>query len=100
MLGHDGPPETFWRENLLTGKPLDRCPVRTLQLANPQLSDELDTARRELWPLWERGLLLASGGIEDQSARYLDLMREFDHTQRLVDLKAKELSGESEGEAE
>lgn len=98
MLGHDGPPEAFWRDNLLTEKPLDRCPVRTLQLADPQLVGEIETHRREIWPLWERGLLLSAGGIEDQSARYLDMMREFDHAQVMVDLKAKQVTGEDEAE--
>jgi hypothetical protein len=98
MLGHDGPPETYWRDNLITGKPLERCPVRTLQLANPHLVSEIETHRTELWPLWEKGLLLSAGGIADQSARYMDLMREFDHTQTLVDALAREdaSAGESE----
>lgn len=98
MLGHDGPPEAFWRENLLTGKPLERCPVRTLLLADPHLVGEMETYRAELWPLWEKGLLLAAGGIEDQPARYLDYMRAFDHAQAMVDLKAREVSGEGAGE--
>jgi hypothetical protein len=92
MLGHDGPPESFWRKNLLTGKPLERCPVRTLQLATPHLVDEIEALRTEIWPLWEKGLLLSAGGIEDQSARYLDYMREFDLTQRMVEAKAKEIA--------
>lgn len=95
MLGHDGPPETFWKKNLLTEKPLDRCPVRTLQLADQRLVAEIETNRQEIWPLWKRGLLLSAGGVEDQSARYLDMMREFDRTQVRVNRKAKELdSGE------
>lgn len=100
MLGHDGPPTALYRDHLLTGKPLERCPLRTIQLANPHLSGEIETYRRELWPLWEKGHLLAAGGVEDQPARYLDMMREFDRTQLLVDLKAKAVSAESEEAAE
>lgn len=100
MLGHDGPPESFWRENLLTEKPLERCPVRTLQIADPRLAGEIETFRYEIWPLWQRGLLLSAGGIEDQSARYLDMMRVFDRTQERVEAKARDLAGESERDSE
>lgn len=92
MLGHDAPPTSFWKENLITRKPLERCPLRTLILAKASLVHELQVYRTELWPLWERGHLMSAGGVEDQSARYIDYMREFDLTQVIVDRKAKELS--------
>jgi hypothetical protein len=98
MLGHDGPPEAFWRENLLTGKPLDRCPVRTLQLADPALTREMDMMRLEVYPAWQQGHLLSAGGIEDQSARYLEFMRTFDTTKHLVQLKHNELRPEESSE--
>jgi hypothetical protein len=91
MLGHDGPPEAFWRENLITGKPLHRCPVRTQQLADPTLMREIDTMRLELYPAWQQGHLLTAGGIEDQPARYLEFMRLFDRQRVLVQEKHDEL---------
>jgi hypothetical protein len=98
MLGHDGPPEAFWRENLITGKPLERCPVRTQQLASPNLMREIDVMRVELYPGWQQGHLLAAGGLEDQPARYLEFMRLFDVMRTLVDKKYLELRPQSDGE--
>jgi hypothetical protein len=78
-LGHDGPPTNLWRENLLTGEPLSRCPVRTLQLAEEDLESaalvrELERVADVYFPAYEQGVLLEAGGVSDQPARYLDLI--------------------------
>lgn len=92
MLGHDGPPTTYWRENLVDGKPLERCPVRSLQLADESLVGEINRHVNEYFPFYEDGHLLVSGGIADQPARYLVYMGEIRHVWALVDAKYAELS--------
>lgn len=79
MLGHDGPPTQYWRENLITGAPLARCPVRTLQLAGSgdeaPLLDELNRYLDVYYPALDAGFLLETGGVGDQPARYWDLIQ-------------------------
>jgi hypothetical protein len=77
MLGHAGPPTSLYKEHLITGEPLERCPVRTIQLAEqerPALGAELERYIRTYYPAYEDGHLLVSGGIGDQPARYLALI--------------------------
>jgi hypothetical protein len=77
MLGHDGPPTNYYRENLLTAAPLAECPLRTVLRAgerNPALVRELARAMDEQYPMFDAGLLLNAGGTADQPARYLALM--------------------------
>jgi hypothetical protein len=77
MLGHDGPPTAFWRENLITGATLERCPVRTLLDArqeNPQLVAEVESYLTTLYPAYRDGHLLVAGGVADQPARYWDVI--------------------------
>jgi hypothetical protein len=78
-LGHDGPPTNLWRENLLTGETLPRCPVRTLLLADEDpgtsaLARELDRYADVYFPAYEQGYLLEAGGVSDQPARYWELI--------------------------
>lgn len=93
MLGHDGPPQSFWRENLLTGAPLAECPLRTMQRAqerNPQLAREID-AHLRYYGAYDRGVLLVAGGISDQPARYLELMDLIDRQKAQTEAKHLEL---------
>lgn len=95
MLGHDGPPAAFWRENLITDEPLARCPVRTLLLAretNPVLVRELDRYTETYYPAYKDGHLLVRGGVADQPARYLDIINLTRDLEHAVDAKAAELA--------
>lgn len=74
QLGHDGPATFPWTENYLTGKPIERCPIRQLQLAPPALRDEVLRWKDEYYPLYEKGRLLVRGEISDQPARWLSAM--------------------------
>jgi hypothetical protein len=101
MLGHDGPPQAFWTENLITGAPLERCPLRAIQLAretDPAIAHEVDRYAATYYPLYRDGHLLVEGGIADQPARYLELlgvMRDIDHE---MERKAAELLAPKTGE--
>jgi hypothetical protein len=78
MLGHDGPPTNVYTSNLLTGKRLDRCPLRTLQLAREAKSEhvrEVDRYVDTYYPAYEDKHVLVAGGIADQPARYVDLIQ-------------------------
>lgn len=78
MLGHDGPPTNYWRENVVTGETLARCPLRTLQLIeerDPALGREYARMVGEYFPHYQRGHLLEAGGLADQPARYVAWMR-------------------------
>lgn len=84
----------MWRENLIDGKPLERCPVRSLQLADPLLVSEMHRHVNEYYPHYEDGHLLIAGGIADQPARYLAYMNEIGRTRETVDQKYAEHRGE------
>lgn len=95
MLGHDGPPESYWRENLITDAPLALCPLRTLQLAresDPILSREVERYDQTLYPAWRDGHLLVKGGIGDQPARYLEIINLVRHFEIAVEEKAAEIA--------
>ncbi len=98
LLGHDAPPTSYWRENLINGKPLARCPVRTIQLADPKLVNELEQFRLEIYPFWKKGHFPRAGGALDQSARELALLREYDRVGELTKARYRELRGETDGE--
>lgn len=91
MLGHDGPP-TLWKENLLTGKKLERCPVRSIQLAPSAVTAEVSRYVDEYYPAYVDGHLLVEGGIAGQPARYLAYMREIKSLETKVELKLHELT--------
>jgi hypothetical protein len=94
MLGHDGPPTSFWRENLLTGEPLHECPLRTWLRAfedQPALAQELVRYTGTYFPAYEDGHLLEAGGLADQPARYLDGMIAIRDTKRAVQARYDEL---------
>jgi hypothetical protein len=75
QLGHDGPPSGgLWDENLITGKPLEICPVRALQLAPAALREEILRWKHEYFPAFQKGWPLVAGGVADQPARYLAAM--------------------------
>lgn len=80
QLGHDGPPTSFYTDNLLSNEPLERCPLRTLQLADEaggagrSLAREVERHADVYFPAYRNGHLLVAGGVADQPARYLELM--------------------------
>lgn len=81
-LGHDGPPQTFYRTNLVTGAELEECPVMTLLKAPPEIQAELQRMELEYYPMYEDGHLLVAGGLVDQPSRYLDWMRRIRDTKK------------------
>jgi hypothetical protein len=75
-LGHDGPPTDYFDANLFTGKPLDRCPLRAMQLIearDPQLVAEF-RRMQDWYEFFQRGVLLEPGSLSDQPARYVAWM--------------------------
>lgn len=91
LLGHDAPPTGFWTHHLLTGEPLARCPVRTLQLAAREDVEELDRYLTLYWPAYEKGHLLTAGGIGDQPARFLEFLAAIEATRERIDARWLEL---------
>jgi hypothetical protein len=92
ILGHDGPPTQYWKENLIDGKSLERCPLRSLLLADPQLVAEINRHVNEYYPFYQDGHLLVSGGISDQPARTVAYMLEIKRVWAMVDLRHAELT--------
>lgn len=78
QLGHDGPATFPWTENYITGKPIERCPIRQLQLAPAELREEVLRWRGVYFATYRQGHLLVSGGIADQPARWLEAMQYLD----------------------
>lgn len=98
-LGHDGPPiGGYWTENLVTEEPLQRCPLRTLQLAPPALGLELARHTETYYPAYVAGQLLNDGGLAAQPARYLDLMTEIATYAHRAQAKHDDLRARSGGE--
>lgn len=93
-LGHDGPPTNYWDKNLITDVPLDRCPVRSLQLARESgtLAREVDRYTDVLYPAYKAGHLLVAGGVADQPARYLALINLVESIRQQVEEKASALA--------
>ena len=92
ILGHDGPPTQYWKENLIDGKPLERCPLRTILLADPNLVSEMTRHVNEYFPFYEDGHLLVAGGISDQPARSIAYMLEIKRVRQTVDARYAELN--------
>ena len=93
MLGHDGPPTQFYRENILTGEPLARCPVRSEQLADPALRREVEHHRLTLFPPYrDHGALPVAGGVLDQPARSLDYLLALRAFDQRVEAKYTEIT--------
>lgn len=97
VLGHDGPPQGMWTENLIDEKPLSICPRMTLLKANKDVMREVDTYRTEVFPLWKKGLLLHPGSVGEQPARELAMLREFDLTQDRVQAKWDKIHADDAG---
>lgn len=96
ILGHDGPPSTqLWTENLITGERLERCPLRTLQLAPAREAAEIHRYVDSLYPAYEQGFLLVAGGIADQPARYVELVQLTAHYEKRVQAKYDEITAEN-----
>lgn len=93
ILGHDGPPSPqLWTKNLLTDADLDRCPLRTLQLAPPDLDTELHRYTESHVPAYDAGHLLLRGGWAEQPARYTALVQLIVRTRKQVQAKYDELT--------
>lgn len=92
QLGHDGPAQFPWTENLLTSKPIERCPIRQLQLAPTDLREEVLRWKHTYFPLYEKGHLLVDGGIADQPARWLEAMLYLENLSARMDAKHVELT--------
>ena len=84
----------MWTENLITNAPLERCPLRTILLADPDKSREVNTYRLEVYPLWQKNHLLHPGSAGEQPARELAFMREFDAVNEKVQAKYEEIIAE------
>jgi hypothetical protein len=101
MLGHDGPPTNYWRENLLTRAPLAECPLRTIikrEATHPDLAREL-SRHFGYYAAYERGALLVAGGVADQPNRYLDFMVQIDERRAAAEARYYDLL-KAEAEAE
>lgn len=83
----------YWKENLITGEPLARCPVRDILDAPYALRKEVEQHLYEWFPLFEKNHLLFAGGVADQPAKYLAYMREI---AALNDAMNAKLAGDSE----
>jgi hypothetical protein len=92
MLGHDGPPSALYKESLIDGEKLERCPLRTLLLADPELVAEINRNVNEYYPFYEDGHLLTDGGISNQPARYIAYMLEIKRLSGQVEMKHLELT--------
>ncbi len=93
----------MYRENLVTGIALARCPRRDLLLAKSSVTSGIESARLELYPLWLKGMLLLPGSVGEQPARDLAFMREFDSVRELTQAKADQIrtaDGGADGEVE
>lgn len=74
QLGHSGPASFPWTDSYITGKPIERCPIRQLQLAPDALREEVLRWKNTHFPLFSKGRLLVAGEIDDQPARWLAAM--------------------------
>jgi hypothetical protein len=81
----------MWDKNLVSERPLERCPMRTLLLAPREQMRELEMYRTQVYPLWKRGMFLRPGSAGDQPAREIALMLEFDASAERVNAKYEEL---------
>lgn len=98
-LGHDGPPTGMWQNNLVTGEPLKRCPLREIQLAPGWMRAEMYEYLNVLHPLYEKGFLLQEGAVQDQPSRYIDYVRAIDVMQARWSRRHLELSNPTEDDA-
>lgn len=100
ILGHDGPPEGMWRNNLVTDQPLARCPIRDLQLADERTAREVERMRSLYHPLWRQGRLLIDGGIADQPAAWLEAMQYLDALEERSDAAVERVRKQNSGGSE
>ncbi|MEX1185322.1 MAG: hypothetical protein WEA80_01875 [Gemmatimonadaceae bacterium] len=91
QLGHDGPATFPWTENYLTGEAIERCPIRQLQLAPPELREEVLRWKNTHFPLFKKGRLLVRGEINDQPARWLAAMLYLEQLSARMERKHVEL---------
>lgn len=74
LLGHDGPPAGMWDENLVTGEPLARCPMRALLDADDVTRHEATELTYVQFPLFKHGHLFRAGAISEQPAWWIEAM--------------------------
>lgn len=96
MLGHDGPPTNYWRENLITDEKLTLCPRRLMLLAPPAMSAEVQRYVHSYYPAYQDGHLLVAGGLADQPARYVTLVQLTRRFDKAVQAKYEELATEED----
>jgi hypothetical protein len=97
QLGHDREPTGLWDENLVTGEPLTRCPIRLLQLAPRDTQREIDRWKDQYLD-YKKGQLLVSGGIAEQPARWLEAMHLLENLEKRQESKYIELKQKSDGD--
>lgn len=102
LLGHDGPPQSFWRENLATGVELLECPLRTVIRAretSPEVAEQVARDIDVYFPAYRDGHLLTGGGIADQPARYVESMMLIRDMWNAIDAKDVEIASQGADEA-
>lgn len=91
QLGHSGPASFPWTDSYITGKPIERCPIRQLQLAPDALREEVLRWKNTHFPLFSKGRLLVDGEIDDQPARWLAAMLYLEQLEAKMERKHTEL---------
>lgn len=91
MLGHDGVPTGFYRNNLVTGEPITRCPLRDWLDASEEVRSGIRMYEEELYTLYQDGFLHSAGGVGDQDARYIDFMRHISMVRKQTEHRAVEI---------
>lgn len=99
QLGHDGPATFPWTDSYITGKPIERCPLRQLQLADDVLREEILRWKHVHFPLFTKGRLLVAGEIDDQPARWLEAMLYLEQLEARKDHKHLQVKLEEQKEA-
>ena len=98
QLGHDREPTGLWDSNLITDAPLTRCPVRLLQLAEPEVRREI-LRWKDQYPDFKKGHLLVAGGISDQPARWIEAMHCLESLDQRQQSKYLEIKKASDGDS-
>lgn len=100
LFGHDGPPLGLWRDNLVSGEPLQRCPMRDLlewQDAGSPLLEELERHLRYRRH-YQQGVLLEAGGLAAQPARYIAWLDAIDDAAITAERRRQEITKNAEDE--
>lgn len=96
QLGHYGPATFPWTDSYITGEPIERCPIRQLQLAADPLRAEVHRWKNVHFPLFTKGRLLVDGEIDDQPARWLSAMLYLEQLDARMERKHTEIKLEEQ----